>query len=47
MGAIREELCNLKALILEILIVTPINEIKITISKPSPIDTNLKLVIVA
>ena len=47
MGAIYEELYNLKALTLEILIVTPINEIKITISKPSLIDTNPKLVIVA
>ena len=35
------------ALTLEILIVTPINEIKITISKPSLIDINPKLVIVA
>jgi hypothetical protein len=32
---------------LEILIVMPINEIKITISKPGPIDTNLKLAIIA
>ena len=47
MGVIREELRNLKALILETLIVTPINKIKITISKPSLIDTNLKPVIVA
>ena len=47
MGVIYKELRNLKALTLEILIVTPINKIKITISKPSPIDTNLKLVIVA
>ena len=47
MGAIRKELRNLKALTLEILIVMPINEIKITISKPSLIDINLKLVTVA
>ena len=47
MGVIHKELYNLKALILEILIGTPTNEIKITISKPSLIDTNLKLVIVA
>jgi hypothetical protein len=32
---------------LEILIATPTNEIKITVSKPSLIDTNLKLVIIA
>jgi hypothetical protein len=32
---------------LEILIVTPINEIKITIFKPSPIDINLKPLIIA
>jgi hypothetical protein len=47
MGVIYEELCNLKVLTLEILIITLVNEIKITISKPSPIDINLKLVIVA
>jgi hypothetical protein len=32
---------------LEILIVTPINEIKITISKPGLIDINLKPAIIA
>ena len=32
---------------LEILIGTPANKIKITISKPSPTDTNPKLVTVA
>ena len=32
---------------LETLIVTPINEIKITISKPGLININLKLVMVA
>ena len=47
MGVIREELRNLKALTSKILIVTPINKIKITISEPSLIDINLKLVIVA
>ena len=47
MGAICEELRNLKALTLEILIVTPINKIKITVFKPGLIDTNLKLVTVA
>ena len=47
MGVIRKELRNLKALTLETLIVTPTNEIKITISKPSLTDINPKLVIVA
>ena len=47
MGIIRKGLYNLKALIIETLIVTPINKIKITISKPDLIDINLKLVIVA
>jgi hypothetical protein len=46
-GVIYKELYSLKALILEILIVTPINEIKITIFKPSLININLKLVIIA
>ena len=32
---------------LETLIGTPTNEIKITVSKPGPIDINLKLVTVA
>jgi len=47
MGAIYKELCNLKALILETLIVTPIDKIKITIYKPGPLNINPKLVIVA
>ena len=47
MEVIREELYNLKALTLKILIVTLINKIKITIPRPSLIDTSLKLVIVA
>jgi len=47
MGAIREELYNLKALILETLIVTPINKIKITIYKPDLLNINPKLVIIA
>jgi hypothetical protein len=46
-GAIREELRSLKALILEILIATPANEIEITISEPSPTDINLKPAIIA
>jgi hypothetical protein len=32
---------------LKTLIIMPINEIKITVSKPSLIDINLKLVIIA
>jgi len=47
MGAIREELRNLKALTLKTLIATPINKIKITIYKPDPPNINPKLVIVA
>ena len=38
---------GLKALILETLIITPANKIKITIFKPGPLNTNFKLVIVA
>jgi len=40
MGVIREELRNLKALILETLIVIPINKIKITIYKPNLLNNN-------
>jgi len=47
MGAIYKELYNLKALILETLIVTPINKIKTTIYKPNPLNINPKLIIVA
>jgi len=47
MGVIRKELYNLKALILETLIIIPINEIKITIYKPGLLNINPKLVIVA
>ena len=36
-----------KALILEILTVIPINKIKVPISEPGPLNTNTKLVIVA
>jgi len=45
MEALREELYNIKVLILETP-TPPINEINITISKPSPLDANSKLVIV-
>jgi len=34
----------MKALLLETLIEIPINKIKITISKPDPLNANLKLV---
>ena len=44
MEALREELRNIKALLLETLIEIPINKIKITVFKPSPLNTNLKLV---
>ena len=48
MRAIFKELRNLKALTLEILIVTPpVNKIKITVYKPGPLNINPKLVIVA
>jgi len=47
MGTIYKELYNLKALILETLIVIPINKIKITIYKPNPLNTNPKLVTAA
>jgi len=46
MGVIYKELRNFKILILETLIVTHINKIKITIYKPDPLNTNPKLVIV-
>jgi len=47
MGAIYKELRNLKALILETLIVIPINKIKISIYKPNPLNINPKLIIAA
>jgi len=47
MEALCEELCNVKALILKTLITTPVNKIKVTISKPGPLNANTKLVIVA
>ena len=46
--SIYKELYNAKVLILETLVLIPsINEIKITISKPNPLNANSKLVIVA
>jgi len=42
MEALREELRNVKAVLLETLIEIPINEIKITVSKPGPLNANLK-----
>jgi len=47
MEALREELYNIKALILETLIAIPPNKIKITIFKPDPLNINTKPVIVA
>ena len=46
MEALRKELCNIKAFILQTLIVTPINKIKITVPKPNTLNANTKLVIV-
>jgi len=47
MEILREELYNVNTLIIETLIVTPANKIKITIYKPGPLNANPKLVIVA
>ena len=44
--ALYKELCNVKALILQTLIVTPINKIKIMVPKPNLLNVNTKLVIV-
>ena len=44
---LRKELRNVNTLIIETPTVTPANKIKITICKPSPLNTNPKLVIVA
>jgi len=46
MEALHKELRNVKALILKTLIITPINKIKITVSKSGPLNTNFKLIIV-
>ena len=47
MEALHEELRNIKALILQTPIVTPINKIKIIEPKPSLLNINTKLIIVA
>jgi len=47
METLYKELRNVNTLIIETLIVIPINKIKITIYKPSPLNANPKLVIVA
>jgi len=47
METLYKELCNVNTLIIETLIVTPVNEIKITICEPSPLNANPKLVTVA
>ena len=47
MEILYKELHNVKTLTLETLIVTPVNEIEITIYKPGPLNINLKLVIIA
>jgi len=44
---LRKELRNVNILIIETLIVTPINKIKITVCKPSLLNVNPKLVMVA
>jgi len=46
MEALRKELCNVKALMLETPITTPVNKIKIIVSKPSPLNVNSEPVIV-
>jgi len=45
MEALYKKLYNVKAFIIETLIVIPLNKIKITISKPDPLNANTKLVI--
>jgi hypothetical protein len=47
MEILREELHNVNTLIMETLIVTPANKIKITVCEPSPLNVNPKLVTVA
>ena len=46
MEALRKELRNIKALLLETLITIPTNKIEITIFKPNPLNTNTKPVMV-
>jgi len=47
METLYKELCNVNTLIIETLIAIPANEIEITIYKPSLLNANPKLVIVA
>jgi len=47
METLRKELRNINTLIIETLIVTPINKIKITVYEPGLLNANPKLVIVA
>jgi len=47
METLRKELRNVNTLIIETLIVTPINKIKITVCEPSLLNANPKLVTVA
>jgi len=47
MEALREELYNVKAPILQTLTTTPINEINIIVSKPGPLNKKTEPVIVA
>jgi len=46
MEALHKELYNVKALLLETLIIIPINKIKITVSEPDLLNANTELVIV-
>jgi len=46
MEALREELRNIKALLLKTLTTIPINKIKITVFKPDLLNANTKLVMV-
>ena len=45
METLRKELRNIKTLILETM-TPPTNKIKVTVSKPGPLNANFKLVIV-
>jgi len=45
METLREELCNVKILMLETTI-PPTNEIEVTVSEPGPLNANFELVIV-
>ena len=44
MEALYKELYKVKALLLKTLIIIPIDKIKISVFKPSPLNTNLKLI---